>query len=181
MHNIFKTTALAVAVTLGCSSSAFSADGGTITFNGNVTDVTCEASVDGVGSGDGVVNLPNVNVSQLASQGATAGETPFTIDVADCTALGAGTVTAFFQSGSNVDASGYLNNTGSATGVGIKLMTGTGTNLTDIEVGSATQAQATALNSNGGSLYYSAAYVVTGSAATAGDVASTVKYVLDYN
>lgn len=178
MSHVFKTAALAMVVALG-TSSAFAADTGTITINGNVTSVTCEASVNGVAGGDGTITLPTVSTSELATAGNSVGDTAFTIDLANCDS-GVTAVTAYFQSGAGVDATtGYLKNTASDNGVGVKLMDSVGSL---IKAGSSDQAQAeTTLTSGAGSLSYQAAYVALEDTVSSGTVTSSVAYTLDYN
>ena len=62
-------------------SSAFAADG-TITINGLVTDNTCVVTTPQ--GKDLTVTLPTVSKLSLASDGATAGRTPFTLGLSNC-------------------------------------------------------------------------------------------------
>lgn len=58
----------------------------TITFLGEVSDATCDITVDGT-KGDISVQLPTVLAKDLASKGATTGETPFSFAVSGCSAV----------------------------------------------------------------------------------------------
>ncbi|MES3619397.1 fimbrial protein [Enterobacter hormaechei] len=79
---------LALAVsTAAISSFSAQATDGTITFNGRVTDQTCTISTPG--GKDFTVTLPTVSASTLAAQSATAGRTPFAINLSDCSKEGA--------------------------------------------------------------------------------------------
>ena len=102
----FVTTAILLASTSG---AALASDG-TITINGKVTDTTCDISVNG-GNESNTVTLPTVSTSALASVGATATPTPFTIVLSGCTGSTQNSASTYFESGTNVDAdSGRLNN-----------------------------------------------------------------------
>ena len=116
------------------SGSAFMAhaeSNGTITFNGLVTDTTCDVSVNGQGA-DATVQLPTVSSTLLAAPGNTTGRTQFNMELTNCT-LGTATgdtvsqVSAFFQAGATVDPStGHLKQqdlTG-ATNVSLQLLDG---------------------------------------------------------
>ncbi|MDL5429861.1 fimbrial protein [Klebsiella michiganensis] len=86
---------LALAVsTAAISSFSAQATDGTITFNGRVTDQTCTISTPG--GKDFTVTLPTVSASTLAAQSATAGRTPFAINLSDCSK---GNVATYFEPG----------------------------------------------------------------------------------
>ena len=87
--------------------SAQAASTGTITFNGELTDTTCEVDINGQGS-DATVILPTVGVNQLTASGDTTGRTSFNMNISDCvigTEGGHSKVAAFFQPGNTVDLS----------------------------------------------------------------------------
>ena len=174
-----KSTALATMLTIAAAipMSAFAADG-TITFNGEVTAQTC--SITTPGGADFTVNLPTVASSALSAAGQTAGRTGFAITLANCPA---GQVATYFEPGSTVDnASGRLNNQGTAGNVQVQLL---GDNGQPIPVQASGTAQANSqwvsVASDGtASLDYAAEYYATG-AATAGDVATNISYTVIYN
>ena len=171
-----KKIILAASVLALGSVAAHAADG-TVTINGMVTDQTCEVSAD---SKDITVTLPTVGVGSLATAGTTAGRTPFTINLKNCKA---GDVSAFFETGGNVDAaSGRLNNTGEAENVQVQLLSDSSAVIPVLA--NATQADVTTtatVAQDGGSaaLNYYAEYYATG-AAEAGSVATSVQYTINY-
>ena len=171
-----KKIILAASVLALGSVAAHAADG-TVTINGMVTDQTCEVSAD---SKDITVTLPTVGVGSLATAGTTAGRTPFTINLEKCKA---GDVSAFFETGGNVDAaSGRLNNTGEAENVQVQLLSDSSAVIPVLA--NATQADVTTtatVAQDGGSaaLNYYAEYYATG-AAEAGSVATSVQYTINY-
>lgn len=141
-----------------------------------VTDQTCEVSAN---SKDITVTLPTVGVGSLATAGTTAGRTPFTINLENCKA---GDVSAFFETGGNVDAaSGRLNNTGTAGNVQVQLLSDSSEVIRVLA--NAAQApvttKATVANDGSAALNYYAEYYATG-AATAGEVATSVQYTINY-
>lgn len=170
-----KIILAASALALG-SVAAHAADG-TVTINGKVTDQTCKVSAN---SKDITVTLPTVGVGSLATAGTTAGRTPFTINLENCKA---GDVSAFFETGGNVDAaSGRLNNTGTAGNVQVQLLSDSSVVIPVLA--NAAQAPVTtkatvAKDADSAALNYYAEYYATG-AATAGDVATSVKYTINY-
>lgn len=170
-----KIILAASALALG-SVAAHAADG-TVTINGKVTDQTCKVSAN---SKDITVTLPTVGVGSLATAGTTAGRTPFTINLENCKA---GQVSAFFETGGNVDAaSGRLNNTGGASNVQVQLLSDSSVVIPVLA--NAAQAPVTtkatvAKDADSAALNYYAEYYATG-AAKAGDVATSVKYTINY-
>lgn len=170
-----KIILAASALALG-SVAAHAADG-TVTINGKVTDQTCKVSAN---SKDITVTLPTVGVGSLATAGTTAGRTPFTINLENCKA---GQVSAFFETGGNVDAaSGRLNNTGNASNVQVQLLSDSSVVIPVLA--NAAQAPVTtkatvAKDADSAALNYYAEYYATG-AAKAGDVATSVKYTINY-
>ena len=174
-----KKNLLAIPLLVLATSSVFAADG-TITINGQVTDKTC--TVNAGTTKDFTVTLPTVSQSVLAVAGATAGRTPFTINLTGCTA--GSKVATYFEPGSTVDfSSGRLNNaSGTATNVQVQLL---GSNNTAIPVlaagagGVQTNSQLVAVTDGAANLNYYAQYYATG-ASTPGSVATTVKYTIIY-
>lgn len=170
-----KIILAASALALG-SVAAHAADG-TVTINGMVTDQTCKVSAN---SKDITVTLPTVGVGSLATAGTTAGRTPFTINLENCKA---GDVSAFFETGGNVDAaSGRLNNTGGASNVQVQLLSDSSVVIPVLA--NAAQAPVTtkatvAKDADSAALNYYAEYYATGKAG-AGDVATSVKYTINY-
>lgn len=156
-------------------SSAFAADG-TITINGLVTDNTCVVTTPE--GKDLTVTLPTVSKLSLASAGATAGRTPFTLGLSNCEE--GAIVGTYFEPGSTVDfATGLLNNAGSATEVKVQLV---GDNNLPIRVLAGPQAnsQTVTANADGSAdLNYYAEYYATG-AATSGNVTTSVQYTIIY-
>src|SRR5690606_11398524 len=89
---------------------AANAADGTITFVGQVTDKTCTIATPG--GVNQVVTLPTVSRATLGAAGATAGRTPFSINLTGCSA---GDVATYFEPGATVDfATGRLVNQATA-------------------------------------------------------------------
>lgn len=170
-----KIILAASALALG-SVAAHAADG-TITITGQVKDQTCKVIAD---SKNVEVTLPTVGVSSLTTSGNTAGRTPFTINLENCKA---GNVSAFFETGGNVDAaSGRLNNTGTAENVQVQLLSDSSVVIPVLA--NATQAGVTTkvtVPEGGGpaALNYYAEYYATGQA-TPGTVKTSVQYTINY-
>lgn len=157
-----------------------SAVDGTISIQGQITDVTCAISVDG-GSNNATVTLPTVSATALPVAGATAGSTPFTIALTGCTGATMNNAYAHFELGSMVDTvTGHLNNvTGTASNVQVQLLDKF---LNPISIGSATQGGAAVedISSGSATLDYAARYYATG-VTTSGTVGTQVEYSIVYD
>lgn len=178
-------TAIALAVFgLTGAGSALAADG-TITFNGKITDQTCEITTPG--GKDFTVTLPTVSAQTLAAAGEVAGRTPFAINLSNCSA---GQVATYFEPGPTVDYNtGRLNNqidaaSNGATNVQIQLL-GENNGFLPVLAAGANGAQTNsqwvtvANEGDGADLNYYAEYYAT-AAAGAGDVSTNVQYTIIY-
>ncbi|HFW6380829.1 fimbrial protein [Klebsiella aerogenes] len=186
MNKLYKLTAIAI-IGLGSALSAQATSTGTITFNGELTDSTCDVSVNGQGS-DANITLPTVSINELTTAGKTTGRTAFNLQLTDCvpgTSGGQSKVSAFFQTGATVDQStGRLKNTDTAgaTMVDLQLLDASNSDAV-INVGSTDQVSDmtyTDINADGtATLPYAVEYYANGQT-TAGKVASSVVYNLQY-
>lgn len=161
------------------STSALAASENTINFQGEVSDETCLVAVNG-NAASPVVLMPTVSKKDLATSGATAGQTSFTVGLTGCTGSSTDStkVSTVFV-GNNVSSSGNLLNTGTAKNVEVQLLdtkdavinlTGGYTGSGDLTLGiDETEASAT----------YNAQYYATG-AATAGTVTASLQYAVTY-
>lgn len=176
-----KSTLLLGVIGLAFAGSAL-ATSGTITFTGKVTDTTCNISVHGE-SNIATVTLPTVPVSALLHAGNTAGTTPFTIALSDCSGTTFGTAHTFFEAGPLVEmTTGRLNNadsSGGATNVQVELLNSA---LSPIKAGATDALQGDIeVNNTAGTttLNYFARYYAT-DAAKAGSVNTQVDYTIIY-
>lgn len=96
--------AAAIAFATAMMAPAAQAADGTIEFIGAVTEITCTIND---GTADLSVTLPTVAASALSHAGATAGRTPFSIELTDCSSS-EGKVSTYFEADTNVDANGHL-------------------------------------------------------------------------
>lgn len=169
---------LSLALIAAASATVAMADNGTITFNGLVIADTCATTLTG-GASATAVTLPNVPTTALAATGNTAGQTPFSLSVAGCDAAAAtsGIRYTLTPSAYHTSNTSLLDNTGSATNVGVEILEG----ATPIAfVGAAHQTPNVTLTSGAGSVSLAARYKATG-AATAGTVTSVLGWTLVYN
>lgn len=166
------------------SAGAMAADTGTITFNGAITDSTCDVNVEGQGA-DATVTLPTRSASALATAGAETGKTQFTLALSGCTGTALNTAKAFFQAGNTVDtATGRLLNTDLTGATNVTLQLRDGQDDSVIKVGDQNQTGSSAIGyvditSGSASLPYFVEYYAE-AAATPGAVTSQVTYSLDY-
>lgn len=184
--SIAISTALALALGVAgmAPQTAHAADSGTITITGKVMNSTCDVTGNG-GSSDFTVTLPPVAQSALASKDQTAGDTGFTLSLTNCPTTPTGLkVGAQFYSAANANSNGRLDNTattGGATGVAIQLLDDGDAPITiaTSQSGAAVTDQTTVPTSGTTQLSYTARYYAT-TAATAGNVSTTVQYVINY-
>jgi major type 1 subunit fimbrin (pilin) len=190
--SIMKKTlfAAALAATVGLASVAqpsHAADG-TITFQGEVVDVTCDVTGGGgaSGTGDLTVTLPKVAVSALAASGSTAGETPFSLNLSGVGCADGKTAQMFVETASSVlvdPATGNLRNgtppgSGGADNVQVELLN-PATNA-QINLATNNNQPSAAIDANTATLNYVARYSATGTT-TAGTVNSDLTYSMIYN
>ncbi len=176
--------AISSVLALGAATSA-QAQTGLITFNGEVTAVTCEVTFPGAGgtADNPVVTLPKVAATSLTAAGQTAGKTPVTLQVGSAaTPCTAATVALELNPSRNaqVNAAGRLLNTltvDNATNVTVGLRDGN-----DQAINLATPWSSARIAPVAGivSIPFAAEYNAEG-AATAGQVSSNVQYTIDYN
>lgn len=169
--------ALTVAAAATLPGIAHATDG-TITINGTIGTQTCTINGNGTGSTDFTVKLPKVSTTALASGGSTAGRTPFTIGLTNCSPE-TGDIYAYFETGPTVNSTtGQLLNSGSAENVEVGLLNG---DTTNIGVGKADHKSKSVKLVNGAAvLPYYAQYVATGGAAGQGSVNTSVMYSIMY-
>lgn len=154
----------------------------TITFEGEVSAQTCEAEVNG--QENATVLLPTVPESSLASAGAKAGLTPFTIAVKGCATAGVDTQIGTKFLGHSVTAGGNLGNvavTSPAGNVAIQL-TSDAAGTTPVILNGVTTVAGLELKASETTAnhQFGAQYIAEGGAATAGAVTAVVEYTLSY-
>ncbi|MGA9701274.1 fimbrial protein [Pseudomonas sp.] len=163
------------------SNSASAAEAGTITFNGKITDETCEVTTGT--AGDFTVDLATAKVADLAQAGATALPSNFRIAVNKCSPTVTNVRAQFLYDANLVDiSSGVLKNQlsgeTSATNVGMQLYNYADNSV--IKPGDAGAANSFTVDNGAGEMIYGVQYYATGKS-TAGLVKSQVKYQLSYN
>lgn len=167
-----KKSLLVLLVASSVSASVMAADG-TITFNGEITDTTCNVTT---ASKNLTVDLPTVSTTALAAAGDTAGNTSFTLDLQNCSANGVN-VAANFESLTNGDATnGNINPTQAPAGVQIRLADAAGTQakVNGLPVG------AKQITNGSAQLEYQAFYFAKTPVTNAGQVVAQVNYTLVY-
>lgn len=175
-NRIFVASSLALLIT----QTAYADSANTITFKGEVTEQTCEVTVNGVNARP-VVLLPSVAKSELASTASSAGLTAFTLGVTGCTldtdALDIKTVFV----ANNMTERGNLANTGTAQNVELQLMTdSTGTTAIDLRSAAPIDGITVAAGSTSGEHDFAVQYFSPNGGATAGTVIGTVQYAVTY-
>jgi len=176
-------TPLALLLATSCLAGGAAQAANTITFVGEVTDQTCEVSING--QANAVVLLPSVPASQLKAAGSKAGLTPFTLTLTHCTAPGTNMQLTTRFMGRGVTEAGNLGNlaTGKkAENVSIQLTDNeAGTKPIDLSKGT-THVTGPVLNKdqNTASHTYAAQYYSHNGNASAGAVQAVVEYVISY-
>lgn len=171
----------AIAGVVLSSGLAQAASGGTINFQGQLSNNTCEVVVDGQASNP-TVTLPTVSIGQLGGAAQTAGLTGFNLALANCSGT-LKTASAFFEAGASVDVlTGRLKNTGTAQNVSLQLRDGTSVSQTVIKAGNADQITGNSfvnVESGSANLPYFVEYYAEGTT-TPGTVVSSVVYSIQY-
>lgn len=183
---MFKKTLMTGVICLSSLSAcaAFAQDNA-IRFVGSVSSQTCNISVNDSTIESPSITLPAAKLSDLATAGNTSMPTTFKLKLTGCTDPGANgqNINILFIS-NNVDASGNLTNTltsdDAATHVAIQLLDSDNSPI-NLSSGEATAKGFTlASGATSGEAQYTAQYIATGGAATAGKIESTVQYSIAY-
>ena len=177
MNIVFHKTLIALAIV--AVPALASAATSTITFQGEVSEQTCQATMNG--DTNSVLLMPTISSKELASAGATAGLTPFTIQVSGCQVGGSAQNIGTKFLGRNVTPAGNLGNTGTAKNVAIQL-TATSGGDNPIALSGPTAVPGLVLNAGETSASYEfgAQYISEGGAAAAGSIQAVAEYSLSY-
>jgi len=189
--------AAGIATAIGLPLSGQASDG-TITFTGAVTANTCTISINASGA-NATMALPTVSTAALtnAATKTTAAGTFFNMAVSACTAtpladIGGNaptTVQIYFEAGPNVDeVTGGLINTVAGSNVEVNLYNASAASIvgTQIKPGTGTNQPSTLAIGAGGTQWFYAGYSIagtnglSGAAATAGAVSTSITYSLIY-
>ncbi|WP_233861911.1 fimbrial protein [Paraburkholderia adhaesiva] len=155
----------------------------TINFQGEVTDQTCQVTVNG-NPGNPTVLLPTVPATALSAANSTAGQTTFTVAVSDCMAPVSTTqaINTVFV-GNLVTTAGNLGNTGTATNVALQLLD-PALPAAPFDLSAAGGVYAPGLQLQVGDTAaahdFAVQYISETGAATAGSVLGSVQYSVNY-
>jgi major type 1 subunit fimbrin (pilin) len=176
--NVITAAAATLFVCLAPGMAA--ASDGTVNITGLVTASTCKINT-ATSPVTIAVALPTVSTSALPSAGTTAGRTPFTIALSNCTAALSKAQT-YFEPGPTVDTATnnlILQGAGSAANVELQLLNA---DSSKILLGNAIASQNTAtaaITGGAATLNYFAQYYATG-VAGAGTANSSVTFTMVY-
>jgi len=187
MRNGYGKTLLIAAV-CGFSSAAVTANDGTISFEGTISDATCEISGgDEANPSQGAnfkVALPVVSVTALAKAGQVAGDTPFHINLSGEKCPNDKIANVVFEraQSTNIDAAtGYLKNTETTGGAGNVYVRILNKDKTVLALNQANAShQPVTISGNKARFSYWGQYAAVGNAATAGTVKTNVVYSITY-
>ncbi|MGX5731388.1 fimbrial protein [Pseudoxanthomonas beigongshangi] len=169
---------IAIAALASLAPSISHAENGKITFTGVIKAQTCKIN-ETSGGPSFTVTLPKVSTAALANGGASAGKTPFSISLTNCSP-GTGNVFTHFETGDTINtASGNMTNKqGTATNVEVSVLN---SDYSKVWLGGANEnSKPVALKAGEATLKYYAHYQAVGSAATVGTVRSSVMYSIQY-
>ncbi|MGY0195164.1 fimbrial protein [Leptothrix sp. BB-4] len=131
--NFTRKNAKSAVAALALIAAAGGANAASLTFSGKVSAATCTITV----SNSGTITLPTIVATDLGTDGATAGDTQFTISGATCSG-GATTATVYFDALGNASltsAGGRLSS--GVAGVELELLQGS--NIVDISKNTSAQ------------------------------------------
>jgi len=181
-----QTRVALVAAVLVAVPALSMAAGGKITFNGKVIKQTCMVDVKGTTSPE--VKLEAVSTTQLAVAGDSAGITPFTVRISNCTEQSAAVNVNTVFSGAPIELNGtkgVLQNTassGAATNVALELLrdtTGNSNSVIDLTSVTSVDGLVVPPGATEATKEFAVRYVALG-AATAGNVQAVVNYDITY-
>lgn len=165
----------------GSSDSPYSSN--TIFFAGDVVTETCQVDINGNAESP-IVMLPTVSIADLASPGATAGETAFSLGISGCSGAAIKTQTRFV--GNNVDANGNLipvdaGNSGYAGNVALQVLDAPGGNPLNLNFPALVDGVNLADGEKSGAVKYAVQYISVDGGATPGIVTGSIQYSVVYN
>lgn len=181
VNNGFKMKKLLIATIMTSAgfvsvSQAATVSGGTINFEGQVVDAACSVATT---SGNQTVSLDQVQATKLATPGQTANQQQsFNIVLEDCNSTVSANAGVTFNGQADSTTTTALANTagaGAATNVALQLYGPDGQEL-DLGSDSAT----VTLTDGENTIPLSVDYIATGAAATAGNVAATATFNINY-
>lgn len=157
------------------------ASSNTVQFKGEVGTQTCSVNINGNQSNP-VVLLPTVAASKLATKGATAGDTTFTVNVTDCLGISGDTAIKTVLAGNSPTINGNLGNAGDAANVSIQLLDSDASTPLSFASGSTVTTSAMTLTegSNMTSQSLVARYYAEDVGITAGSVIATAQFAISY-
>ena len=174
--NTVSKCLLATSCTLVFWTQGAQADFGDIRFDGHVDAPTC---VINGGNGSLPVTLPSVNASLLATAGQTAGQTPFQLNLSNCSP-GITRVSTYFTPGATISPEGRLivDDNGSEN-VQLELLNDQQRPMNLAAAKGQQSSQEVQIVNGNATLRYAVRYYSTGGT-TPGAVTSRVQYALDY-
>jgi len=185
MKKLILSAALIAGFSAFGANQALAADG-TITFNGQISAVTCTIHGGTPGGGNNfTVTLPTVQTTAFnGGVGTVAGATPYAIYVGGTGEAGCtdGTVVSvhYEPTSPQVDpTTGNLNVTGGAAGVQMQVLNGADKSV--INLASAPDSAPQTIANNQATLPFFAQYISTAASVTAGTANSSVLYSIAYN
>jgi|GEM_PF-174923 major type 1 subunit fimbrin (pilin) len=189
----------ALTASFGLVALQASAADGVITFTGEVTDVTCSLSGGGAatGTGDLTVALPTVGAGSLSADGQTVGDTNFSLVLGGDESCSNGKTAAMWIESSATPAldaaTGALKNqqADGAENVQVRLINPANSQPINLAVNAdvvngasvvaSSNQPAASISGNTATLNYTAQYLASGGAATAGQVSTYLTYSMQYN
>lgn len=184
----FIAKTLLVPSCLLISSMAASAEDGTVTFTGNISDTTCDVTIidaNGTGARDYTVKLKDVSTTALDADGKRAGDTDFKFRLSgtNCTNDKYANVSFERALSQNIDGTtGNLKNytdAGAAKNVQVGL-SDESKNPIDLRQQITDAKQGKKIVNNTAEFTYWAQYVATGGASSSGSVKTDVVYSIIY-
>lgn len=174
MKKRLLATSMIAALALPVTSTM--AANGTITFTGDISNTTCNISVNGRNSSTTITFEP-ISASALSKAGEVANELPVTMALTNCQNP-TENVRALFDSTETDSITGNLKNKGSATNVQVQLMDN-GRKPIKLGDGSQVNGPSFKIVDDMATLNYFARYYATDKV-EAGDVSTVVNYSLSY-
>lgn len=173
---------LSAALVVGATANAH-AQSGTITFNGEITSVTCDVSFNGTAGTNPTITLPKVATGSL-THGNSAALTPVTVHIGgtdpQCT-TGSVALELNPNRNANVSAAGNLNNVAGTTPATDVVVRVRDSQDRALNLSTPWSSERVNLGAGGADIRFGAEYFAETANAGAGNVSANVQYTLDYN
>ncbi|KPC53809.1 fimbrial protein [Amantichitinum ursilacus] len=169
---------LLICTAITVPAAAFALSDNTLQFQGEVTNQTCQVTINGNKTMP-IVLLPTTPISKLTAANMTAGRTEFSMEVSGCTVATTALDIKTVFIATTPNAAGRMSNTGDATGVSLQIVDPVNAYRVVNLAGQGETGVQVAVGATSATRKYAVEYVAD-AVAGAGSVAGSVQYAISY-